>query len=77
MMEQDTRPEARRRYVELLRSKSEVERLEAAASLTSAAREMTRLGIRARHPNASDVELRERFMEVVYGVRSRSRESGG
>lgn len=66
-MEQDTTPEARRRYAELLRSKTEVERLEAAFALSAAAREMTRIGIRLRHPDASDEEVRERFMEIVYG----------
>lgn len=66
-MEQDTTPEGRRRYIALLRSKTPVERLEIAASLTAAAREMTMAGIRQRHPEASEEEVRARFTEIVYG----------
>lgn len=68
-MEQDTTPAARRRYLEFLRSKSEVERLEMAAALSEAAREMTRAGIRMRNPGISEDELREEFMWIVYGIR--------
>jgi len=67
-MDHDTSPEARRRYFELLRSKSEAEKLEMAAALSAAAREMTRVGIRMRNPGASEEEVRRIFREIVYGA---------
>jgi hypothetical protein len=60
----------------LLRSKSEVERLEAAASLAAGARELTRLGIRLRHPQASEAEQRAQFIEIVYGAAALERLKG-
>jgi hypothetical protein len=66
-VDQDTSPEARRRYIELLRSKTGPERLEATAAMTRAVRELCWAGLRHRHPDASESELKLRFVELVYG----------
>lgn len=46
-----------------------LQRLQAAASLTASARELARLGIRMRHPDASEEERRTIFMEIAYESR--------
>ena len=68
----DTSPEADARYHELLRRLSPERRLEAAIRLSSAVRELAVAGIRARHPEASEHELRVRLTVRLYG-RSQAR----
>jgi len=63
----DTSPEADARYHELLRRLSPERRLEAAIRLSSAVRELAVAGIRARHPEASEHELRVRLTVRLYG----------
>jgi hypothetical protein len=64
---QDTRPQAAARYHELLRAQSPAARLEQAAALTRAVRQLAEAGIRQRHPQASDAEVRVRLATRLYG----------
>src|SRR4051794_38631292 len=57
---QDTNPAMVARYYEHLRAKAPYERLAQAASLTRMTRELAVAGIRQRHPDASDDEIRKR-----------------
>jgi hypothetical protein len=63
----DTPAGALARYQELLRAQSPEERLAQAMALTSAVRELTVAGIRQRHPDASERELRARLAVRLYG----------
>jgi len=63
----DTSPDADARYHELLRAQPPVARLEQAAALTRAVRELAEAGIRQRHPGASDSEVRVRLVVRLYG----------
>jgi DNA-binding MarR family transcriptional regulator len=63
----DTSPEASARYHELLRAQSPAARLEQAAALTRAVRQLAEAGIRQRHPAASDAEVRVRLTVRLYG----------
>ncbi len=60
-MFEDTSPEQLRRYHELLRSMTPAQRLRQAAALTMAVRTMAIAGIRQRHPNATEEEVRARL----------------
>ncbi len=66
-MNRDTSPEATARYHELLRAQSPAARLQQAASLTRAVRQLAEAGIRQRHPGASDDEVRVRLTVRLYG----------
>jgi hypothetical protein len=63
----DTTPSALDRYHELLRAQEPHERLAQAAALTQAVRELAVVGIRQRHPGASDDEVRRRLAVRLYG----------
>lgn len=63
----DTSPQADARYHELLRRMPPENRLEAAIRLSQAVRELALAGIRARHPEADDQELRVRLTVRLYG----------
>lgn len=64
---EDTSPRARARYFEMLRKRSPDERLSTAAALTTAVRRLAEAGIRQRNPKASDLEVRNLLVELVYG----------
>ena len=66
-MPDDTSPEADARYHELLRAQTPAQRLEQAAALTRAVRELAIAGIRQRHPAATDAEVRVRLTVRLYG----------
>lgn len=66
-MEQDTEPRRRDRYIELLRAQSPVDRLRKAGALTRAVRQMAEAGIRQRHPQADETEVRVRLAVRLYG----------
>lgn len=66
-MYQDTSPPQLAKYIDLLRRCPPAERLCKAASLTEAVRYMAVLGIRHRHPGASELEVRARLAEIIYG----------
>jgi hypothetical protein len=66
-VDQDTSPEQIDRYHELLREMTPAQRMAAAASLSLAVRQMAMAGLRARHPSASEGELRARLFVRLYG----------
>jgi hypothetical protein len=51
----------------LLRAQSPAARLEQAAALTRAVRQLAEAGIRQRHPAASEAEVRVRLTVRLYG----------
>jgi hypothetical protein len=63
----DTSPAAQRRYDDLLRQRTPVQRLATAVSLSRAVRTMAVAGIRAAHPNASPREVAAQLAERLYG----------
>jgi hypothetical protein len=63
----DTSPQADARYHELLRRMPPERRLEAAMRLSQAVRELALAGIRSRHPEAGEHELRIRLTARLYG----------
>ena len=63
----DTTPEGDARYHELLRAQQPAARLAQAAALTQAVRQLAQAGIRHRHPQASDAEVRIRLTARLYG----------
>lgn len=66
-MDQDTSPEASRRYHELLRAMTPGERMLRAASLSQTVRLLALAGLRQRHPLADEDELRRRLVVRLYG----------
>jgi len=73
----DTTPEADARYHELLRRMPPERRLEAAMRLSQAVRELAVAGIRQRHPEAGEHELRVRLTARLYGRACAQRLFGG
>jgi hypothetical protein len=63
----DTSPAANARYHELLRSMPPERRLEVAMGLTQTVRELALAGIRGRHPQADEHEMRVRLTVRLYG----------
>jgi hypothetical protein len=63
----DTSPQADARYHELLRRMPPERRLEAAMRLSQAVRELAIAGIRQRHPDADEEEVRVRLAVRMYG----------
>lgn len=66
-MYQDTEPRQLARYIELLRAQPPAERLRQAGELADAVNHLAVLGIRQRHPQADELEVRVRFARIVYG----------
>ena len=63
----DTAPGQDDRYHALLRARRPHERLEAAMGLSRAVRALAEAGIRSRHPDADDAEVRVRLVVRLYG----------
>ncbi len=63
----DTSPEADARYHNLLRALAPERRLETAMKLSRAVRELALAGIRERHPEAGEQEVRVRLAVRLYG----------
>jgi hypothetical protein len=63
----DTAPTALARYHELLRARTPLERLAQASRLTRSVRELALAGLRRRHPEAAEDELRVRLAVRLYG----------
>jgi hypothetical protein len=66
-MEQDTSPAQVARYHQLLRAMTPEQRVSATVSLCNGVRVAAIAGLRQRHPQASDAELRVRLMVRLYG----------
>jgi hypothetical protein len=63
----DTSPEAERVLIELLRQAPAWRRLQLADRMSATARQISLAGLRARHPKASESELRRRFADLQLG----------
>jgi hypothetical protein len=63
----DTRPEALRRYVQLLQGQPPHRRLAQAAALSQTIRTLAVAGIKRRHPDATAGEVRARLAVRLYG----------
>lgn len=63
----DTRPEAERVLIELLRNVTKERRLELGLSLCQTAAEMSHMGILQAHPLASEEDRKLIFAEITYG----------
>ena len=63
----DTSLAAERRYFELLREKSSIERLDIALGLTRLVRELALAAVTAEHPSAEPNELKALLAERPYG----------
>ena len=66
-MSSDTSPEVRARYEARLQALSPAERLAIAAGLSQGVRCLAEAGIRLRHPDADEVEIRCRLAARLYG----------
>lgn len=66
-MHRDTAPEMEVRYQERLGQLTGAERLEVAVQLSAGVRAMAEAGLRHRHPEASEEELRCRLVVLLYG----------
>lgn len=63
----DTSPDAWRAHIEVLRRLSGPERVAKAFDLSEAARAVSEAGIRHRHPDWSDEQVRDALMELLIG----------
>ncbi len=66
-MKGDTDPDAGARYAARLRALGPAERLAIVAGLDRGVRTLAEAGIRERHPNAGDDEVRCRLAVRIYG----------
>ncbi|HYR28343.1 MAG TPA: hypothetical protein VEU30_07750 [Thermoanaerobaculia bacterium] len=64
----DTTPQAAAMQLQLYRSVGPSERVRIAVELSEAARETALAGIRRRHPEYTDREIRRSFVALVYGI---------
>jgi hypothetical protein len=65
----DTSPKMAALQNELYRQIGETERARIAAELSDALRELAAAGVRQRHPEYGDDEVRAELLEVFYGRR--------
>jgi hypothetical protein len=63
----DTSPEAEQVLINLLRQAPAWRRLQLTDRMSSAARDLSLAGLRARHPQASEAELCRRFAQIQFG----------
>ncbi len=63
----DTSPRAEQRYLELRRAQPPEQRLRQVVLLTQTVRKLALAGLRERHPEASEFELRTRLTVRLYG----------
>ncbi len=63
----DTRPEAERVQIELLRKAGCARRLQLAFDLSQSVVELSRHGLRKRHPDLPEQELQLKFVALCYG----------
>lgn len=67
MPELDTSPAAHAIQMRLYREAGPQRRAEMAAEMSDLIREMCRAGVRARHPELSDAEVRREMLRIFYG----------
>lgn len=63
----DTSPAAHARQIELYRQAGPARRAEIVAELSEAIREVCRAGVRQRHPEFSEDEVRREVLRIFYG----------
>jgi hypothetical protein len=63
----DTRPEAERVLIELLRQAPVTRKLEMLGQMNAAARQLALQGLRARHPGATEAQLRRYLADLLLG----------
>ena len=71
MHARDTTPEAAGIHLQLYRQAGPSRRAQIAVELSDAVREMALAGIRRRHPEFSEREVRLSFLQMVYGFKER------
>jgi hypothetical protein len=64
----DTSPDSHRVHGDVLRSLTGAQRLQAASDLTLLAFQVTRAGLRDRHPGASEEQLDAEHYRLVFGA---------
>jgi hypothetical protein len=67
----DTSAKAAAIQLQLYRDAGPSRRAQIAVDLSDAVRETTLAGIRRRHPEYSDAEVRAEFLRIVYGIGDR------
>ena len=72
----DTRPEAERVQIELLRRAPAWRKLQMVDQLNQSARTLALCGLRQRYPRATSVELRRRLADLVLGAELAARVYG-
>jgi hypothetical protein len=72
----DTRPEAERVQIELLRRAPAWRKLQMVDQLNQSARALALSGLRQRYPRATPVELRRRLADLVLGAELAARVYG-
>ena len=68
MFARDTTPRAAQIQLELYRNASASQRAQVAVDLSEAARRTAIDGIRRRHPDYSESEVKREFLRMVYGI---------
>jgi len=63
----DTSPRFARLHLELYRAAGAARRVHVAVDLSEAVRATALAGIRSRHPNYSEEEIRSTFLRHIYG----------
>jgi len=72
----DTRPEAERVLIDLLRKAPAWRKLEMVGQMNQTVRELALSGLRQRHPNATPEELRRRLADLLLGPELAARAYG-
>ncbi|HVI10661.1 MAG TPA: hypothetical protein VND65_20395 [Candidatus Binatia bacterium] len=63
----DTSPEAARVQLEIYRRMTPAERLRMALEMSDSIRNVAMAGLRSRHPDWGEKELRQELMRIMYG----------
>jgi len=72
----DTSPDAERVLIDLLRRASVHQRFEMLDQMNSTVRELALMGLRARHPGATDAQLRRYLADLLLGPELAARAYG-
>jgi hypothetical protein len=72
----DTAPEAERVLIELLRRAPVARKLEMLGQMNAAARQLALQGLRARHPGATEAQLRRYLADLLLGPELAARAYG-
>ena len=67
----DTSPRFERLHIDMYRKASATRRAQIAVELSDAVRETALAGIRRRHPEYSEAEVRRSFLTLLYGQAKR------